>query len=151
MLGRDINVADKGAVRAAHSGETGAPVPFNDISIQWREIETDMAEDLARLFATSAYSSGPFVERFEQEISSYIQVPHAIGVNSGTSALHLAMIAARICPGDDVLIPAHTFIATVWGALYVGATPVLCDVDDATACIDVLDAERRITPRTKAI
>jgi len=78
-------------------------------------------------------------------------VAHAIGVNSGTSALHLALIVAGIGPGDEVLLPSHTFIATAWAVLYVGATPVLCDVEAESGTIDVADAERRLSSATKAI
>ena len=78
-------------------------------------------------------------------------MPHALAVNSGTSALHLAVVAAGIGPGDEVLVPSHTFIATLWGPLYAGATPVLCDVEEATGNIDVSDAARRVTTRTHAI
>jgi len=84
--------------------------------------------DFDEVFASSAFCLGPQVDAFEREIAQFLGVAHAIGVNSGTSALHLAMVAANIGPGDEVLVPAHTFIATVWGVIYVGATPVLCDV-----------------------
>src|SRR5262245_4083704 len=94
-------------------------VPFNDLTIQWREIEDDVRRDLQALFECSAFSAGPFVKAFEDDIASYLGVRHAIAVNSGTSALHLATLAADIGPGDEVLVPSHTFIATVWGLLYV--------------------------------
>lgn len=126
-------------------------VPFNNLGIQWQEIESGVREDFQALFERSAFSAGPFVKAFEDEIAAYLGVKHAIGVNSGTSALHLATHALDIGPGDEVLVPSHTFIATLWGVLYVGATPILCDVDDATGTIDVADARRRVTPRTKAI
>jgi dTDP-4-amino-4,6-dideoxygalactose transaminase len=126
-------------------------VPFNDLTAQWQEIADDVRFDLETLFERSAFSAGPFVKAFEDDIAAYLGVRHAIAVNSGTSALHLATLAADIGPGDEVLVPSHTFIATLWGLLYAGATPVLCDVDEATATIDVADAQRRVTPRTKAI
>lgn len=126
-------------------------VPFNDLSVQWRLIADDVRSDIEKIFASSAFCLGPYVESLEQEIAAMIGAPHAIGVNSGTSALHLATLAAGIGPGDEVLVPSHTFIATIWGVLYAGAHPVLCDVDADTATIDVHDAERRLTSRTKAI
>ena len=126
-------------------------VPFSDLALQWREIETDVMPELKALFEASAFSLGPWVDRFEEEIAAYIGTPHAIAVNSGTSALHLAMIAAGIGPGDKVLVPANTFIATLWAVLYVGAEPILCDVDRASWCIDPTDVERRITKGVKAI
>jgi dTDP-4-amino-4,6-dideoxygalactose transaminase len=129
----------------------GERVPFNDLAIQWQEIAADAQGDFARVFASSAFSSGPFVEEFENDVAAYLSCPYAVGVNSGTSALHLAMLAADIGPGDEVLVPSHTFIATLWGALYAGARPVLCDVNYATGTIDMADAEHRLSPRTKAV
>lgn len=126
-------------------------LPFNDLTPQWDVIADAARADVEDMFRTSAFCLGPFVERFETEIASYLGVPHAIGLNSGTSALHLAMLAAGCGPGDDVLVPAHTFIATIWGVLYAGANPVLCDVNAETGTIDLIDAERRLTPRSKAI
>jgi len=126
-------------------------IPFNDLAIQWREISREALRDFDEVFAKSAFCLGPQVEAFESEIADFLDVAHAIGVNSGTSALHLAMVAADIGPGHEVLVPAHTFIATLWGVVYVGATPVLCDVDDATGTIDLADAKRRVTSRTRAI
>jgi dTDP-4-amino-4,6-dideoxygalactose transaminase len=137
-------------LRSAAEAE-GDRVPFNDLAVQWREIADDVRRHFDEVFARSAFSAGPFVKAFEDDIAAYLGTKHAIGVNSGTSALHLAAVAANIGPGDEVLVPSHTFIATLWGVLYVGATPVLCDVDETTGTIDIADAERRVTPRTKAI
>jgi dTDP-4-amino-4,6-dideoxygalactose transaminase len=128
-----------------------ARVPFADLSLQWKEIADAARTDLDTLFATSSFCLGPFVERFEAAIADYLEVRYAIGVNSGTSALHLTLIAAGVCAGDKVLLPAHTFIATVWAVLYVGAVPVLCDVEKATGNLDVDDAKRRIDRSVKAI
>jgi dTDP-4-amino-4,6-dideoxygalactose transaminase len=127
------------------------PVPFADLSRQWRSIAADAMPEIAALFESSAFCLGPWVERFERDIAAYLSVRHAIGVNSGTSALHLAMIAAGIGPGDEVIVPSHTFIASAWPVMYVGATPVLCDVRPDSGNIDVTDAERRLSPRVKAI
>jgi dTDP-4-amino-4,6-dideoxygalactose transaminase len=126
-------------------------VPFNDLAFQWRAIQKDATREIDRVFATSAFCLGPQVEAFEREIAIWLGVRHAIGVNSGTSALHLATVAAGIGANDEVLLPAHTFIATAWGVVYAGGTPVLCDVDSATGTIGLGDAERRVTSRTKAI
>ena len=139
------DLADRGLARECER------VPFNDLTVQWQEIADGVRFDLEALFERSAFSAGPFVKAFEDDIAAYLGVGHAIAVNSGTSALHLATLAADIGPGDEVLVPSHTFIATLWGLLYAGATPVLCDVDEDTATIDVADAQRRVTPRTKAI
>jgi dTDP-4-amino-4,6-dideoxygalactose transaminase len=134
-----------------HAAATDEPVPFTDLSLQWRQIEAKALPDIRTIFETGAFCLGPFVERFERAAAEYLGSAHAIGVNSGTSALHLALIAAGIGPGDKVLVPSYTFIATAWAVLYVGATPVLCDIEDATANIDLADAERRIDNAVKAI
>ena len=130
---------------------TTASVPFADLSHQWRAIADEVLPELRELFERSAFCLGPWVERFERAFADYIGVRHAVAVNSGTSALHLALIAAGVGPGDHVLIPAQTFIATAWAVLYVGARPVLCDVDPLTGGIDLADAERRMTSAVKAI
>jgi dTDP-4-amino-4,6-dideoxygalactose transaminase len=126
-------------------------VPFNDLSLQWRQIATEVRRDFEAVFETSAFCLGPQVEAFERDAAAYLDVPHAIAVKSGTAAMHLAMVAADIGPGDEVLVPSHTFVATIWGVLYVGATPVLCDVDPVTGTLDAGDAKRRLTSRTRAI
>lgn len=126
-------------------------IPFADLSPQWREIADAVRPELEELFSRSAFCLGPAVERFEKAFAEYVGAAHCVGVNSGTSALHLAMIAAGIGPGDRVLVPAHTFIATAWAVLYVGAVPVLVDIDRDTGLIDLADAERRLVPGVKAI
>jgi dTDP-4-amino-4,6-dideoxygalactose transaminase len=130
---------------------TDERVPFSDLSLQWDAIKAEFAPELERLFETSAYCLGPAVEQFEKSFAEYVGVRHVIGVNSGTSALHLAMIVAGIGPGDEVLLPSHTFIATAWAAIYVGAQPVFCDIEEKSGTIDLADAERRMSPRVKAI
>jgi dTDP-4-amino-4,6-dideoxygalactose transaminase len=95
---------------------------------------------------------GPRTKAFEQALAEYVRTPNAVTVSSGTAALHLACLAAGIGKGDEVIVPAFTFVASAAAARYVGATPVLCDVNSAVDFnIDVQDAERRVTPRTRAI
>jgi len=106
-------------------------VPFNDLSIQWRAVANALRLDFERIFAESAYCLGPVCEAFEEEISAWLCVRYAIAVSSGTAALHLATVAAGLGPGDEALVPANTFVGSVWGVMYVGATPVLCDVEGA--------------------
>jgi dTDP-4-amino-4,6-dideoxygalactose transaminase len=139
------------ALLSAAGKNADLSVPFTDLSFQWRQIEAKALPDIRRLFEQSTFCLGPFVQRFEQAISDYLGTPHAIGVNSGTSALHLALIAAGIGPGDKVLIPSFTFIAAAWAVLYVGATPVLCDIEEESANIDLADAEGRLDAAVKAI
>lgn len=106
---------------------------------------------LSDLFEASAFCLGPWVERFESDFAKYLGVGHVVGVNSGTSALHLALAAAGVGPGDEVLLPSHTFVATLWAPVYLGAKPVLCDVDAVTGLIDLNDAAQRLTSKSKVI
>ena len=126
-------------------------VPFTDLSWQWRAISDAALPEIEELMQTSAFCLGPFVSRFEDAFASYLAARHVVGVNSGTSALHLAMICAGVGPGDKVLVPVNTFAATAWAVVYAGATPVFCDVDAATSNLDVKDAERRLTREVKAV
>src|SRR5262245_45326045 len=131
--------------------EADLHIPFTDLSFQWRQIEGKALPDIRRLFQNSAFSLGPFVEQFEQAAASYLGIAHAIGVNSGTSALHLALIVAGIGPGDKGLVPTYSFIASAWAVLNFGPTPVLGDIEEESANIDLADAQRRIDPAVKAI
>lgn len=99
----------------------------------------------------TAYSGGSFVERFEGHFAEYCGTKHAIGVNNGTSALHCAMAALGVGEGDEVIVPANTFIATAWGVSYTGATPVFADCTADTWEISPESVEKLITPRTKGI
>jgi perosamine synthetase len=94
---------------------------------------------------------GPKAEAFENALAAYVGARHAVAVSSGTAALHLALLGLGIGPGDEVLVPSYTFAASVNAVLYVGATPVFVDIEPATYCMDVADAERRITPRTRCV
>lgn len=126
-------------------------VPFVDLSIQWDQIHEEVMPDLEKLFKASAFSLGPWTTALEAQLAEYLGVKHAIAVSSGSAALHVATIAAGIKRGDKVLVPAHTFIGTVWGLLYEGAIPVFCDVEEGTGNIDLADAERRMEPGVTAI
>lgn len=94
---------------------------------------------------------GPRVEKFEKKIASYLGVKHAIAVSSGTTALHLALIALGIKEGDEVIVPSFSFIASANCILYVGATPIFADIDPKTYNVDPKDIEKKITKKTKAI
>ena len=124
---------------------------FVALDKQHAPIEDELKEAFARLLRTSAYTLGAEVEQFEAEFADYCETSHCVGVSSGTSALSLVLRAAGIGPGDEVIVPAHTFIASALGAVHAGATPVLCEVDEATGLIDPEAARAAITPRTAAI
>jgi dTDP-4-amino-4,6-dideoxygalactose transaminase len=126
-------------------------VPFNDLAWQWRQIQSKIAIGLEDIFASSAFILGPHVDRFERAIADFLEAGHAVGVSSGTSALHLALVAAGIGRGDKVLVPANTFVATAWAVFYVGAEPVFCDVEPNSWTIDVVDAEQRVTGGLRAV
>ena len=126
-------------------------VPFVDLSHQWRQIRGEALPKMGRLFEANAFCLGPWVMAFERRIGDYLGARHAVAVSSGSAALHLATIAAGIGRGERVLVPAHSFIGTIWGLLYQGACPVFCDVDPTTGTIDVADAERRLVPGNRAI
>ncbi len=96
-------------------------------------------------------SLGSYVTRFEEAFARFCDVPHAVSVSNGTVAIHLALHALDVGPGDEVIVPSLTFIATANAVHYTGATPIFADVDAVTWCIDPTDVRRRITPRTRAI
>lgn len=126
-------------------------IPFVDLQAQYRSIKDDVDSAVLGVFASTQFVLGSEVAAFESLFAEYCSVGRVIGVNSGTSALHLAMLAAGIGPGDEVITTPMTFIATVSAIDYAGATPVFVDIDPATLNIDPALIEAAITPRTKAI
>jgi dTDP-4-amino-4,6-dideoxygalactose transaminase len=127
------------------------PVPFVDLASQHAPLRAELAAAFERVVDGSAFILGEEVERFEEEFAAYCGVRHCVGVASGTAALTLAVTAAGIGPGDEVIVPAHTFIASALGVIHAGATPVLCDVEDGTGLIDCAAAEAVINEQTAAI
>ena len=128
-----------------------AVVPLVDLKAQYESIRQEIDPAVLRVLGSGSFVQGGAVRHFEQEFAGYAGAAHAVTVNSGTSALHLALLAAGIGPGDEVITVAHTFVATVAAILYAGATPVLVDIDPETFAIDVARIEAAITPRTRAI
>ncbi len=126
-------------------------IPMVDLGIQYRELKTSLDAAVAEVLESSYFIMGPQGNAFEQEIASYLGVKHAIGVSSGTEALHLALRAAGLGPGDEVITTPFTFIATAEAIAYVGATPVFVDIDPQTFNIDVAQVEKAISPQTKAV
>jgi len=126
-------------------------IPFVDLKAQYKTIEGEINEAMAQVLQRSDFILGQDLRRFEEEFAAYCEVKHAVGIDSGTSALELALRAYKIGPGDEVITVANTFIATVLAISYTGAKPVLVDADPKTYNIDVSQIENAITERTKAI
>jgi dTDP-4-amino-4,6-dideoxygalactose transaminase len=126
-------------------------VPYLDLRAQYESIKPELLAAIGDVFDSSSYVLGPAVERFEREFAAFCGNAHCVAVSNGTVALHLALVALGIGPGDEVITQANTFIATVAAILHAGATPVLVDVVRPTYAIDVAAVERAIGPRTKAI
>ena len=119
-----------------------------------RDYEAHAAEYRAaieQVCRETAFSGGKYADRFDAEFAVYVGSRYACGVNNGTSALHLAMLALGVGPGDEVIVPANTYIATAWGVSYTGATPVFADCTKDTWEIDPAAIEAKITSRTKGI
>lgn len=126
-------------------------IPFLDIQRQYASLKDEIESATSEVFREGAYSGGPFVDAFEAAFASYCGTGFAEGLSSGTDALHLAVRALGIGPGDEVIVPANTFVATAWGVSHAGATPVFADCDPDTWTIDPASIEKRITKRTKAV
>ena len=131
--------------------KTELKVPYFDLTAQYRELRDEIREAIDRVCNKAAFILGEEVERFERAFAEYCGVKHCVGLNSGTSALHLALLAAGIGSGDEVITSANTFFATAEAICYTGATPVFADIDPATANIDPQKVEAAITKQTRAI
>jgi dTDP-4-amino-4,6-dideoxygalactose transaminase len=126
-------------------------IPCLDLKAQHQEIKKEVFEAFEKVYDQTAFSGGSFVEEFEKDFASFCGTRYAAGVNNGTSALHLAMLALGIGPGDEVILPANTFIATAWGVSYTGAIPVFVDCNQDTWEMDSTKLEEKITAKTKAV
>jgi dTDP-4-amino-4,6-dideoxygalactose transaminase len=126
-------------------------IPCLDLKGQHQQIKQEVFEAFEKVYENTAFSGGPFVETFEKSFAEFCGTKYAVGVDNGTSALQLAMLTLGIGAGDEVIIPANTFIATAWGVSYTGATPVFVDNDPETWEIDPAKIEAAITPKTKAV
>jgi len=126
-------------------------VPFLDLTLQHRHLHDEIAAAVTQTIDRGDFILGASLEEFEREFARYCGCEFAIGLSSGTAALHLALLAANVGAGDEVITVPNSFIATVESIAYTGATPVLADVDPATFCLDAARFEAAITPRTKAV
>lgn len=126
-------------------------VPFVDLQAQHGALQTELAAAVAAVMQNCDFILGRAVEEFEKEFAEFVGAQHAVGVGSGLDALQLSLRVAGIGAGDEVLVPAHTFIATALAVSAVGARPVLVDVDETTFNVDPASIAAAITARTKAI
>lgn len=133
------------------SADAPGGVPFFDLKAQLAAIRPEISAALEGVLDDGGFTNGPAVAAFEEQFARYGRVQHAIAVNNGTSALHLALDCFDVGPGDEVITVSMSFIATAWPILYAKATPVLVDVDPERFTMDPKALERAITPRTKAI
>lgn len=126
-------------------------IPFLDLKAQYRQIKPEIDAAVARVVGSGHFVLGPEVTAFERRFAEYCRTAHCLAVNSGTSALHLALLAAGVGLGDEVITVSMTFVATTAAVLYCGAKPVFVDVDPVTWTMDPALIEAAITPRTKAV
>src|SRR5215210_5068874 len=126
-------------------------IPFVDLGRHHERIRTEIDAAIARVVDDGAFILGPDVELFEAEWADFCEAGHAVGVASGTAAIHLTLEALDVGAGDEVVVPANTFVASVLPVIHRGATPVLVDCDPVTATIDVDALARAVTPRTRAV
>lgn len=130
---------------------TQMQVPFLDLNRAHDPLRDELAAAVERVLDGNGFILGPEATAFEEEFAAFCGAPQALGVSSGTAALSLMLMAAGIGPGDEVVVPAHTFIASALAVVHAGATPVFCDVLDGTGLIDPAAARAAIGSRTSAI
>ena len=126
-------------------------IPYFDLPAQIRSVRKDLDSAIARTLDNCSFCLGPDVAQFEKDFAKYVGAEHSVGFNSGTSALHVAMILLNINRGDEVVTTPFTFVATSWAISYVGATPVFVDIDEATLNLNPKLLEGYVTSKTKAI
>ncbi len=126
-------------------------IPLADLKAQYRSIKNEIDGAVIKVLESGQFILGDEVEKFEKEFADYCNVSHAVALNSGTSALHLALLAAGVGDGDEVITVPFTFVATVAAICYTGATPVFVDIDPESFTMDTTRLDKAITQRTKAI
>lgn len=126
-------------------------IPYVDLKAQYHSIKSEIDAAVLRVLESTQFILGEEVAAFEREFASYCQAPESVAMNSGTSALHLALLASGIGPGDEVITTPFTFVATVAAIRYTGARPVFVDIEPDYFAIDASKVESAVTPRTRAI
>jgi len=127
------------------------PVPLLDLKAQWKQVGKEIVESLDAIWESQFYINGPQVKQFEQEVAEYCGTSHAVGCASGSDALVLALMAADVGPGDEVIVPTFTFFATAGAVSRVGATPVFADCDPVNYNLLPSEIDRLATDKTKAV
>src|ERR1700704_1062643 len=127
------------------------PVPFADLQLQYQSVKREVDDAIAGVIRDNAFIRGPYVDAFEQQFASAVDVKHCVSCANGTDALYLAMAALKVQPGDEVITTAHSWISTSAMITHAGATVVFADTDGATFTIDPAAVEAAITPRTVGI
>jgi dTDP-4-amino-4,6-dideoxygalactose transaminase len=145
------NAGKKTNKRALYLFQVERMIPFHDLKREYENLKPRIDGAIQRVFQSGSFILGEELRKFEREFASYSGAHDAVGVNSGSDALFLAVHGLGIKKGDHVLTPSYTFTATVDAIVRNGATPVFVDIDERTYCIDPMDIEEKITPRTKAI
>jgi dTDP-4-amino-4,6-dideoxygalactose transaminase len=130
---------------------TVSRVPLMDLLSMHREIAAEVEQGFAQVLSTGAFVNGPQVAAFEAEFADYSGRSHCVGTANGTDAVELALRAADLAPGDEVIIPANTFVATAEAVARIGARPISVEIDDDTLLIDPKAVEAAITDRTRAL
>ena len=126
-------------------------VPYLDLQAQYRTLRSEVLSALEEICESTGFAQGPPTSEFESKFATYCGIDHCVSLNSGTSALHLALRCLDVGPGDEVVTVPMTFIATAWAISYVGATPVFVDIDPVRRTLNPDNLEAAITSRTKAI
>jgi dTDP-4-amino-4,6-dideoxygalactose transaminase len=127
------------------------PILYLDLAAQIRGVRKEIDAAIARNIDACSFCLGPDVAQFEKDFAKFIGARHCVAFNSGTSALHVALLLLGVGPGDEVITTPYTFVATSWAISYVGAKPVYVDVEDATMNLDPKLIERAVTKKTKAV
>lgn len=127
------------------------PIQMVDTRSQYLKIKNEIDKAVLDVIDSSAFINGPIVKTFAENLASYLKVKHVIACGNGTDALQIALMALGLQPGDEVITPSFTFIATTEVVALLGLKPIFVEVDKATFCMDVDDLEKKITPKTKAI
>ncbi len=143
--------AGRSSIGREQAQATAPVVPFVGLARQHAALGEQLRAAFERVLCADGFILGGEVEAFEREFAGYCQASECVGVASGTAALALVLIAAGIGPGDEVLVPGHTFIASALAVLHAGATPVFCDVQRDTGLIDPDSAAALVGPRTAAV